>query len=182
MRPMDVCYRIDRERRLVAVSGGWNEFASANDASELCGDAVLGRRLLDFVAGSETKHLYDLLFSRVEAGHTVSVRFRCDAPSSRRHMRLTASPGAPEGIDFRVETLEVDERPSQLLLARHYLRDTEWVTICSWCKRVLLEGRWVEVEEAIEPLDLFARDRMPQLTHGLCASCTSAIRAQWEGA
>jgi hypothetical protein len=48
-----------------------------------------------------------------------------------------------------------------------------WLTVCAWCERMKVHGRWVEPERALELMTL-PRDREPSLTHGICPSCLSA--------
>jgi hypothetical protein len=43
--------------------------------------------------------------------------------------------------------------------------------MCAWCKRVRVNHDWLEVEEAIAQLNLFAAPTLPQITHSLCSEC-----------
>ena len=49
--------------------------------------------------------------------------------------------------------------------------------MCAWCDRFLVEGEWVEVEEAAARLQLFLRSELPTISHGICPSCTSVLLA-----
>ena len=71
----------------------------------------------------------------------------------------------------------VEARPPMPLLEPAAARSEEYVTVCSWCKKVELPGAtWVEVEEAVEHLRLFDRAVLPQLTHGICPTCLESFR------
>jgi hypothetical protein len=49
------------------------------------------------------------------------------------------------------------------------------------CKKVeLSENTWVEVEAAVISLKLFERNKLPQISHGLCADCFKAGMAEIE--
>jgi hypothetical protein len=48
--------------------------------------------------------------------------------------------------------------------------------MCSWCQRVRVSGRWVQVEEAVVLLDLMSRTTIPAITHGICEDCQGRIR------
>lgn len=48
-----------------------------------------------------------------------------------------------------------------------------WLTVCAWCDRVKVHGRWVEGERALELMKVPAGSE-PSLTHGICPSCFSA--------
>jgi NMD protein affecting ribosome stability and mRNA decay len=54
-----------------------------------------------------------------------------------------------------------------------------WFTICAWCARMKLGGRWIDVEPALELLGTVDDLR---LTHGICTSCfeETATRADRE--
>jgi hypothetical protein len=47
--------------------------------------------------------------------------------------------------------------------------------MCGWCKRVYADAKWVEIEEAIERLDLFGISKPPDTTHGICPSCKESV-------
>ena len=48
------------------------------------------------------------------------------------------------------------------------LPDAVWLTVCAWCERAKLRGRWVTLERAL----IAYRDaRDLSLTHGICPSC-----------
>ena len=54
-----------------------------------------------------------------------------------------------------------------------------WFTICAWCARMQVGGRWIDVEPALE---LLGRVDDLRLTHGICPSCfeETATRADHE--
>jgi hypothetical protein len=54
-------------------------------------------------------------------------------------------------------------------------RDT--LEMCGWCDRFLVDGEWVEVEEAAVALDLFRRSELPAIDHGVCPRCSSMLLA-----
>ena len=57
---MEISYRIDCDNRLIEVGGGWDAFALENETPAVLRDAVLGRSLLDFVAGTVINALMDV--------------------------------------------------------------------------------------------------------------------------
>ncbi len=166
-------YRIDGQDRFVDVDEDWLHFALENGARHLARrEAVLGRPLWDFVTGKETRHLYDLMLSKVRMGHTLQIPFRCDSPGCRRFMEMRMSPEAQGGVRFTTWIVRLEHRAPVGLLEASEDRSDEFVTICSWCKKVqTAPGVWEEVEEAVRTLDLFASPKLPQLTHGMCPAC-----------
>ncbi|MFN8587284.1 MAG: hypothetical protein U0704_05735 [Candidatus Eisenbacteria bacterium] len=50
--------------------------------------------------------------------------------------------------------------------------------MCGWCKAVDADGQWVEPELGVELLNLFERDALPEITHGICAECYERVAAE----
>jgi hypothetical protein len=48
-----------------------------------------------------------------------------------------------------------------------------WLTVCAWCDRIKVHGRWVEGERALELMKVPPGGE-PSLTLGICPSCFSA--------
>ncbi len=154
---------------------GGPEFALANGAPELLPPGVLGRSVLLSIADLTTKQIYRLLFGRVaEAGRRIGFGIRCDSPTLKRFLRLEIEL-CSAGFALTSTILKVVRRPPQHLLVVGRQADDEFVRICSWCKRVDVGGDWLEVEVATERLELFNRERLPQLTHGVCERCYEEI-------
>jgi len=176
-------YRVDSEDKVVEVSPNWTEFARTNDAPESClPGGIVERSLWDFIADKETKELYRLLIERVRrTGKSAEVRFRCDAPECRRFMEITLDRKEGEVVEFTSRIVRVEPRDAVPLLDVRQVRSEEFLTICSYCKRIWVgdEG-WLEAEEAIQRLNLFQSSRLPQLTHGVCTDCYEAVMAQLE--
>lgn len=168
-------YSLDQDNHLLMVDEGWQTFAWANNAPELTPANVLGRPIEAFISDPTTRYLYGLLYERVRRGITVRVRFRCDAPEVRRDMVLQLSP-AGSGV-VQCDTFLLDERPhsSIALLDADAPRGTGLVVMCSWCKRIRHQGRWLDLEEGVQELQLFSRPLMPEISHGVCPSCIDAV-------
>lgn len=172
-------YRIDISDNIIHINEDWLAFAFENGAPALTPGAVLNKPLWDFIAGREARHLYRMLTQRARlTGKEMTFPFRCDSPGCRRfmEMRVSAAINGSGSVDFRCRLLKLELRPYMLLLDPEAPRSPEFLTICSWCKQVRLEGdRWVEVEEAVTRLGLFGRAELPQLTHGMCPGCYALV-------
>jgi hypothetical protein len=172
-------YRLDELDRIRWVGGAWSDFARANGAPELAEADILGRRVWTFVAGIETRHLYELMFEAVRRGRgAVVVPFRCDAPQLRRFMELEirSLPGA--ALELTASLLREEARAPEPLLDARAPRTSEVLSICSVCKRLrVAHDRWLAVEDAVRVLDLFGRVELPGLSHGVCPDCASLMRA-----
>ncbi len=171
-------YAIDSEDRICFLSPEWMAFAFHNGGSKLTPGVVLGRSLWDFVAGAKTRHLYELLLARVRTSKkSVTVPFRCDAPSLRRSMELTLTPTNSGGVEFRSQLVHEEHRKPVVVPAAPKSRTGDFLRICSWCKRVVLDhGTWVEIEEALARTQLFLREDLPEFTHTICPRCEDMIR------
>jgi len=163
-------YLLDADDRIEAVDEGWQAFAAANGAPELTAAAVLGRPLGAFIADRATTHLSRALLALARRGSVLTFPFRCDAPALRRHMRMVLSP-EPRGR-VRCETTLVTARPlAPSPPARGSERTGAPLTMCSWCNRIRLAGRWYELADAVAGARLFLASTPSEITHGLCHTC-----------
>ena len=121
------------------------------------------------------RHLYQLLFASARRQQSpLSIPLRCDAPKLRRYVELTVGPEADGHLTIRSCTLRTEPRERVPLLDDQSERSNEFITICSWCKKVEVEGEWCEVEEAVDRLGLLVE--VPHLTHGMCLACRDAFQ------
>lgn len=173
-------YELDAEDRISMVSPEWLAFACDNDAGGLTSEEVIGRSLLEFISDAETRMIYHVLLNKARAtGTSLTVKFRCDSPDLRRFMAMEIVPIEKGGIRLVSRVLRQEARRSAPLLDVCRPRSEEILTVCSWCKRVLTDNAWLEVEDAIERLHLFDRARLPQLSHGICPDCDLQMRKEF---
>jgi hypothetical protein len=173
-------YRIDNRDIIVSVSHNWETFARANGWDSECSpENVVGHLLWAFIQDFGTRHLYKELFQRVRTGTpTGPIPFRCDSPQERRFLKLLLSP-LPEGQVEIISTIVRTERRDPVrLLDKNMSRSSDFVRICSMCKKIWNRlNKWVEIEEGLAQLKPFEADEMPRLTHGLCPDCYQIIMA-----
>jgi hypothetical protein len=142
-----------------------------NGLPRLNAEAVIGRRLWDFISETTTRHFYQLLAKKARAsGKVVSVPFRCDEPGQRRFMKMSIQPQPEGALEFRTELEKEEERPRVDLLDPQFPRTDEKISVCAWCKRVKVSD-WIEVETAVRELRLFDQPRLPQMIHVMCPHC-----------
>jgi hypothetical protein len=167
-------YRIDDENVITYVSENWQSFARDNAwAGDCSPENVVGHLLWDFIQGMETRHLYKSVLQRVRGGkHVGPIPFRCDSPEERRFLELFLTL-LPEGqVEITSTLVQIELRDSVKLLDREAPRSSEFVRICSMCKKIAVSrNEWVEVEDALAQLRIFEADKMPGLTHGICPTC-----------
>jgi hypothetical protein len=174
-RPPKYRYRVDAADLLVWVDAWWLAFAQENGAPELTEELVLGRCLWDFVGGCATQELYRDIHGRVRStGTAVVLPFRCDSPTVRRHMRLTITREDPAHLFYESVLTRVEPCDFLPILDPAFPRSQAVLTICSCCKRALVEASgWLEIEDAAARLGLFEKPKAPELTYTVCDDCAN---------
>jgi hypothetical protein len=173
-------WTIDGADKIVHVNDAWLAFAVENTAPQLTAALVLDQPIWRFIQGQETSYLYQQIFRRVRAGQSpVTFPFRCDSPDCRRFMEMELALLSGDAIQFTAHILREEWRDPVDFLDASRNKSGEFVTVCSWCKKIHIPGRgWGEVEAAIRGLDLFGHLSMPRMTHTICDSCRSALRLE----
>ena len=175
-------YQLDAHDCIASLDAAWNAFAAQNGGPELADDSIIGQSIWRFIDGWEVRHLYEHVFDAVRSqDRDVVIPFRCDSPTLRRFMELRISALRDDGLALVSHLIREEARP-RVELPHRDIGDTEdLVRLCSWCKRVQLVDRtWVEVEQAIQDLELFQSTTMPAITHGMCGDCATEIQSQIE--
>jgi len=94
----------------------------------------------------------------------------------RRFIQITIKPFLENQIELESRIIKKERREFLNLLSKDTPRTDEFVSICSYCKKVAVgENDWIDTEKAIEVLKLFQKEKMPQLTHGVCPACREAV-------
>jgi hypothetical protein len=176
-------YWVNADDQISSVNDEWLSFAEANEGRGLLPPGILGRSLWEFMGDMETRHIYGLLHTRVRTRELpVRLCFRCDGPERRRLLQLDILPERDQELLYRVRTLKQEHRAAVPLLDPQQPRQESFVSMCGWCKRVAVAPRgWLEVEEAIAALALFAQPHPPQLTHGVCEECKESLSDALDG-
>jgi hypothetical protein len=171
-------YWIDRFDRIVDVSSDWSEFARANGADHLTPEAVRGRPLWDFIGDPTTRHIWEILLHNARRGVTHPMTLRCDAPDTRRLVKVVLS--AERDLVRVTSTVErVTPRFAEALLDPGRKASGELLTCCSWCKKFRSpSGPWVEVEVLMQEMKLFERETLPPITHSICPACERRLAAE----
>ena len=169
---MRVCsYEIDADDRIVSVDRAWCEFAAANGAPLYALPTHLyGRSLWSFISDSTTRHIYQVIVSRVRRqGGEVRVPFRCDSPSEKRWFELKVNSTPSGGVRF--DSCAVHTEPQNVTAFVTGGPGEGMLRMCSWCKDIETEDGWEPVEHAVARLRIFSAGEVPQVTHGICPPC-----------
>jgi len=170
-------YRVDASDVLVWVNDAWIAFARENGAAGLVPPFVLQRSLWDFVAGEELRTLYREIHSRVRlSGIPAVLPFRCDSASLQRHMRLTITREDAGQLAYECILVRTVAQRHLDILDTEPRRSIAFLTMCSCCKRALLEPRgWMDLEEVCLRLKIFEAQEVPQLRHTVCHECAKVL-------
>jgi hypothetical protein len=180
--PREFVHCIDRDGRISFVNDAWLAFAAENGWATTA-SRVLGSHLMQQIADPETRHIYQLLIDRVRGeGRQASFVYRCDSPDCRRLMEMRITQSAPDLVAFSSRVLHLDRRDSVNLLDPGFrTRSNDILTVCSWCKSVLADHVWIEVEQAVRRLEILTARALPQISHGICPSCSDHMTGVSEG-
>ena len=171
-------FRVDADDVIVWLGERWLAFAKENGAAELTKTSVLGRSLWEFVAGEETRNLYRRIHARVRLrGKPAIVNFRCDSPSLQRHMRMTILRGSDGHLKYDSLLVRAVPQTYLALLDSRRARSESMLTMCSCCKRALLESvGWLDAAEVALRLGLLESQKDPELRHTICPECAQTLR------
>ncbi len=171
-------YAVDAEDRLAWVAPLWLAFAQENGAEDLTEDAVLGRSLWDFVSGEATRLFYRELHDRIRhSKETVVVPFRCDSPSMQRSMRMTIRHDEGNHLVYESKIFRAEPQTRLRIIDPHEPRSRAFLTVCSCCRRALLETvGWLELFDIAVRLKLYRAETIPQLHYTICPDCRKFSR------
>jgi hypothetical protein len=173
---LNVAYRIDSTDCITTVSEGWVSFAMANGGKRLLPPGILGTSLWPWIVDPTTRQVYRSLLTRVRKGaDAVRFQFRCDGPDRRRLLQMQITVAASDDVDFQTTILRNQPRAEVGLMDPATLRSDALLTICGWCMRVPVSGKWLEIEEAVSALGLLEASTMPHLSHGMCPACYNTM-------
>lgn len=187
-----VSYLTDGEGVIMACGRpGWERaLRQADAAAPLPVETVIGRRLLDFIAGPKVRDTYRLHMERAAAmpGSPRSFECRCDTPELSRVIRMSIS-ALPEvaagkpGFLFQSVVVRTAERVPVALFAfpppkADQSADAPFLGLCSYCHDVRFPAGSAEGEgEWIDAVEYYRRggDNAVVISHGVCPRCFETV-------
>jgi hypothetical protein len=168
-----ISYHINDAYEIVYLDEAWDALAMENQVPHLLAKHIFKTSLFDFISDNKTAHLYELMFAKVKQhDEPLTFHFRCDTADKRRVIELKIFLVNETTIGVRNCTIDEVARPSVTHLEPLVETSEQFLTMCSWCKKVRVENdQWLEVEEAIRQLNLFHQSPVPALTHTICNTC-----------
>lgn len=173
-------YRVDDADAIVYVDDWWLAFAKENGMAELNEASVIGHKIWEFISGEPTQSLYMELHRFVRAsGNPITVPFRCDSPTLQRYMQVTISKQSQGCILYESVLLRTQIQSHISLLDAKQARSEDSLTMCSFCKRSLLEpSGWLELENISLRLRMFDQQTVPELHYTVCPACSNQVEGQ----
>lgn len=174
----DIQYSIDKNDCLVDLNDNWDLFAVENGSDNLNKSAVYGIPIWNFISGDETKYVHQVLLKRVKSkGSIKNLAFRCDSPECKRFMAMDISCKEDGLITFRCKLIKTEARnlPS---FSSNSGNNKHFIRMCSWCNKIDIgQEEWVEIEDAVNRLELLEKDQLPAFTHTMCNVCMARLEA-----
>ncbi len=171
-------YRLDATDAIVSVDRWWLAFAKENSATGLNEASVIGRVVWDFISDQPTQILYKEIHDYVRStGNSITVPFRCDSPTLQRYMELTIHKQADRGLLYESHLIRVAPQRRLAVLEPDQKRSHDFLTMCSFCKRSLIEPEgWLDIENISLKLRMYERQAVPELRYTVCPECTNRIQ------
>lgn len=176
-------YWLDEDNRIEQVSGPtWDRFAAENRGDALLGERVLGRSLMDFIAGDTTRMWVHAVISYARLlGKAVSREYRCDSPDERRYMRMDIEPLGDGRLRVDHWLLRTESVPAPIDFQTATEAERAAFHRCSICNRVRIRGFWVEAHPAVFE-HLGTEDATLPVVYAVCDDCQQALRPPPEDA
>ena len=170
-------YRVDASDIIVEEDQCWLAFAKENNTIDLDEPSVVGKSLWSFIADYATQKLYKEIhrFVRV-TGNPITVPFRCDSPTLKRYMQLTITQRENQRLAY--ESILLRAVPSRRLSVfdPSEERSAAFLTMCSFCKRSLIEpAGWLEMENIAIKLRMYRKQTVPELRYTVCPECEDQL-------
>jgi hypothetical protein len=171
-------YRVDETDVIDFVDRWWLAFARENNAVELNEPAVVGRKLWDFISDEPTQELYREIHVRVRTlGNPIAIPFRCDSPTLQRFMQLTISRQDEGHLMYESKLIQTKVQHRLAVLDPKKERAESVLTMCSFCKRSLIEpSGWLELENISLKLRMYEQQKVPALLYTVCPDCSNQFQ------
>lgn len=172
-------YCVDAHDVIIAVDPWWLAFAKENGAAELTADCVLGTSLWNYIDGGAVQRIYRDLHERLRAsGRSAVLPYRCDSPTVRREMQLKVTPAQDGRLWYESVIVRATPIPYLRFFDAAVARSDAVLTVCSQCRRALLEpDGWIDLSAANDRLRTAQRRGPPNLRNSLCPDCSAVVDA-----
>lgn len=168
-------YWIDAEDRLIKVSETWDTFAENNDGRAVVSEAVIGKRLWQFVTGDITRMWVETVINRARfLNQPIEKEYRCDSPDEKRYMQMSIVPEENEVLCVVHKLLKTEKLPTKICFEGKRVAKPGYVQRCSICNRLHIDNAWREVDLAVKERYIDAPGPVI-VFYGVCDECVAAL-------
>lgn len=187
-----VAYVLAPSGTILAVGkGAWDSFAVENGAPGLHAISMIGRSVFEMIDGDDVRESYRRLHRTVcdRRKQSISFEYRCDSPTSERHMRMSLTPLGAAASAVLYQSQIISARPrvamdifsaDRMLARRSGTAPGSIVTVCSYCHDVAWPlGAQGAAATWISPAAYY-KERQSEdfaVSHGICPACFQRVVA-----
>ncbi|TWU14979.1 hypothetical protein Pla52o_55160 [Novipirellula galeiformis] len=173
-------YCVDQKDVIVCINDWWLAFAKENHSAELNELTVVGKSLWEFIVDEPTRTLYKEIHNWVRmSGTPITIPFRCDSPVLQRYMQLTINRAANGGLRYESALIRALPQRHLSVFEPSQPRTKAFLTMCSFCKRTLIEpSGWLEMENIAIKLQMYETQTVPGLHYTVCPECASQFQQE----
>ena len=90
---------------------------------------------------------------------------------------MTMLAGPDDEVAFRTMVVSTEPRnsPANILDPAVPHSPRARIKMCAWCKAVFDGNHWLDLDQAVERLDLLLQDELPSIYYGMCETCFAEI-------
>jgi hypothetical protein len=139
---------LDREDRIVRVSGSWDTFALENEGEKAVSERVTGRKLFEFITGDISRMWMSAIIGLVRvSGGELERPYRCDTPYVRRYMRMRVFSEISGELCLEHILLKKEKRSKPVFFVPAVsIPKNPLERRCSTCGRIFHDGEWIEAD------------------------------------
>lgn len=182
---------IDRDMKVQSVgTRNWEAFWCENGGAPPGEASIIGSTVTDAFTPGSVRNTFRQMFAELFAGQRASLRldYRCDAPDTRRVMRLSVTPILARGEDeiryvlYQSVLLDSEQRPPLALFGAPAtgLERPDILKICCVCAKVATPATGAGGQQQwLDAQDYYAQGgkEVSMLSHGFCEPCASKLLA-----
>lgn len=174
----EIRYTVDANDIIIAVDGDWEHAALEGEAPELVDWGVVGDSIWEHVRDGALRTIYANLYQRVRAdGEVLTFPYRCDSAAARRFMEMLLKPGPERGDVAVLSRLVAEEKRAVSLPWLNSTNPSRAIARCSMCNHLRLDGRWVDVTDAVAVELLLDTDGQLMVVHNICSTCQEGFES-----
>jgi hypothetical protein len=153
---------------------------STEDSGTVEKNSLSKKKFYEILSGYEKHHIYQLAIEKVRTTRkSLTFPFYADSRAKRFHMELVITPSNEHEIILEAKLIREEKLTDAIKRGRDDISLKEMISMCSWCKQIEYQDKWLEFETAVIKMELFSQENIPPVTHGICDDCALAVRSEF---